>query len=91
MCKTNVIKLILLTSEGLIKFSLSQQGLKTTSYLLEKLLANYNLNTLILNLYPGNKGYSLSLKVNGNTQNLHAEVNVSNIACNVQFVLLAII
>ncbi|CAH2092041.1 unnamed protein product [Euphydryas editha] len=44
------------------------QGLKTTSYLLEKLLATYNLNTLIINLYPGNKGYSLSLKVNGNTQ-----------------------
>ncbi|XP_038213277.1 transcription factor SPT20 homolog, partial [Zerene cesonia] len=46
----------------------SYQGLKTTSYLLEKLLATYNLNTLIINLYPGNKGYSLSLKVNGNTQ-----------------------
>ncbi|XP_050672780.1 transcription factor SPT20 homolog [Leptidea sinapis] len=48
----------------------SYQGLKTTSYLLEKLLATYNLNTLIINLYPGNKGYSLSLKVNGNTQYL---------------------
>ncbi|CAK1551846.1 unnamed protein product [Leptosia nina] len=48
----------------------SYQGLKTTSYLLEKLLATYNLNTLIINLYPGNKGYSLSLKVNGNTQHL---------------------
>ncbi|XP_035431895.1 transcription factor SPT20 homolog isoform X3 [Spodoptera frugiperda] len=47
------------------------QGLKTTSYLLEKLLAIYNLNTLIINLYPGNKGYSLSLKVNGNSQHLH--------------------
>ncbi|CAH0669103.1 unnamed protein product [Spodoptera exigua] len=47
------------------------QGLKTTSYLLEKLLAIYNLNTLIINLYPGNKGYSLSLKVNGNSQQLH--------------------
>ncbi|XP_026738762.1 transcription factor SPT20 homolog, partial [Trichoplusia ni] len=47
------------------------QGLKTTSYLLEKLLAIYNLNTLIINLYPGNKGYSLSLKVNGNSQYLH--------------------
>ncbi|XP_037297270.1 transcription factor SPT20 homolog isoform X2 [Manduca sexta] len=46
-------------------------GLKTTSYLLEKLLANYNLNTLIINLYPGNKGYSLSLKINGNTQYLN--------------------
>lgn len=55
-----------------------QQGLKTTSYLLEKLLATYNLNTLIINLYPGNKGYSLSLKVNGNTQIIHPpDVNVS--------------
>lgn len=55
-----------------------QQGLKTTSYLLEKLLGTYNLNTLIINLYPGNKGYSLSLKVNGNTQYLHPpDANVS--------------
>lgn len=58
-------------------FSL-QQGLKTTSYLLEKLLATYNLNTLIINLYPGNKGYSLSLKVNGNTQYINPpDANVS--------------
>lgn len=48
-----------------------QQGLKTTSYLLEKLLTIYNLNTLIINLYPGNKGYSLSLTVNGNSQHLY--------------------
>ncbi|KAI5641112.1 spt20 family domain-containing protein [Phthorimaea operculella] len=47
------------------------QGLKTTSYLLEKLIATYNLNTLIVNLYPGNKGYSLSLKVNGSTQYIY--------------------
>ncbi|CAG9563115.1 unnamed protein product [Danaus chrysippus] len=47
------------------------QGLKTTSYLLEKLLATYNLNTLIINLYPGNKGYSLSLKINGTAQNIN--------------------
>lgn len=46
------------------------QGLKTTSYLLEKLLARVNLNTLIINLYPGNKGYSISLRVNGNMQYL---------------------
>lgn len=57
---------------------LLQQGLKTTSYLLEKLLATHNLNTLIINLYPGNKGYSLSLKVNGNTQQLNPpDCNVS--------------
>lgn len=59
-----------------------QQGLKTTSYLLEKLLATYNLNTLIINLYPGNKGYSLSLKVNGNMQSIQPpDANVS--MCNV--------
>lgn len=59
-----------------------QQGLKTTSYLLEKLLATYNLNTLIINLYPGNKGYSLSLKVNGNMQYIQPpDANVS--MCNV--------
>lgn len=60
-------------------FSL-QQGLKTTSYLLEKLLATYNLNTLIINLYPGNKGYSLSLKVNGNVQYINPpDANVSKL------------
>ncbi|XP_013175456.1 PREDICTED: transcription factor SPT20 homolog [Papilio xuthus] len=58
---------------------INYQGLKTTSYLLEKLLATYNLNTLIINLYPGNKGYSLSLKVNGNTQYIQPpEANISN-------------
>ncbi|XP_047989269.1 LOW QUALITY PROTEIN: transcription factor SPT20 homolog-like 1 [Leguminivora glycinivorella] len=53
------------------------QGLKTSSYLLEKLLAKYNLNTLIINLYPGNKGYSLSLKINGNTQQHPGDPNTS--------------
>lgn len=36
------------------------KGLKSNSHLLEKLVAQERLNTLILNLYPGNKGYSLS-------------------------------
>ncbi|XP_013134651.1 PREDICTED: transcription factor SPT20 homolog [Papilio polytes] len=58
---------------------INYQGLKITSYLLEKLLATYNLNTLIINLYPGNKGYSLSLKVNGNTQYIQPpDANISN-------------
>ncbi|XP_061706727.1 uncharacterized protein LOC133517427, partial [Cydia pomonella] len=53
------------------------QGLKTSSYLLEKLLAKYNLNTLIVNLYPGNKGYSLSLKINGSSQHNPGDPNTS--------------
>lgn len=35
--------------------------MKRNSHLLEKLVEKERLNTLILNLYPGNKGYSLSL------------------------------
>lgn len=38
-------------------------NLLSTSYLLDKLLLRENLNTLILNLYPGNKGYSLAFQV----------------------------
>lgn len=64
-----------------------QQGLKTTSYLLEKLLATYNLNTLIINLYPGNKGYSLSLKINGNTQSFNPpDGHVSSTPTSLMFV-----
>lgn len=40
-----------------------QMNLLSTSYLLDKLLMRENLNTLILNLYPGNKGYSLAFQV----------------------------
>ncbi|KAK9693203.1 Spt20 family [Popillia japonica] len=40
--------------------NIQSTGLKTNSHLLEKLVAQERLNTLILNLYPGNKGYSLS-------------------------------
>ncbi|GJQ83948.1 hypothetical protein Trydic_g8686 [Trypoxylus dichotomus] len=39
---------------------LQSTGLKSNSHLLEKLVAQERLNTLIVNLYPGNKGYSLS-------------------------------
>lgn len=53
-----------------ISFLVFQQGLKINSYLLEKLLSRINLNVLIINLYPGNKGYSISLKLNGDTQML---------------------
>lgn len=36
--------------------------MKYKSLLLEKLIARERLNTLILNLYPGNKGYSLAFR-----------------------------
>ncbi|XP_025829739.1 transcription factor SPT20 homolog isoform X2 [Agrilus planipennis] len=36
------------------------EGLKYNSYLLEKLVEQERLNTLVVNLYPGNKGYSLA-------------------------------
>ncbi|XP_065159509.1 uncharacterized protein Spt20 isoform X2 [Atheta coriaria] len=35
-------------------------GLKRNTHLLEKLVARERLNTIILNLYPGNKGYSIT-------------------------------
>lgn len=41
------------------------KNLKRGSRLLEKLVQRDNLNTLIVNLYPGNKGYSLSLRLQG--------------------------
>ncbi|KAL9702615.1 hypothetical protein quinque_006133 [Culex quinquefasciatus] len=37
-------------------------NLRNTSFLLDKLVLRENLNTLILNLYPGNKGYSLAFR-----------------------------
>lgn len=42
---------------------LFQMNLLSTSFLLDKLVARENLNTLVLNLYPGNKGYSLAFRV----------------------------
>lgn len=39
-----------------------QLNLRNTSFLLDKLVLRENLNTLILNLYPGNKGYSLAFR-----------------------------
>ena len=38
------------------------QKLRSTSHLLAKLVAKKHLNTLIVNMYPGNEGYSLMLK-----------------------------
>ncbi|XP_057656599.1 transcription factor SPT20 homolog isoform X2 [Diorhabda carinulata] len=38
------------------------ENVKYYSLLLEKLVAKERLNTLILNLYPGNKGYSLAFR-----------------------------
>lgn len=45
--------------------SVPLKNLKRGSRLLEKLVQRENLNTLIVNLYPGNKGYSLSLRLQG--------------------------
>jgi hypothetical protein len=45
----------------------SKTGLKRNSYILEKLVARERLNTLILNLYPGNKGYSLAFRTTSRT------------------------
>lgn len=42
-----------------------RKNLKRGSKLLDKLVRRDNLNTLIVNLYPGNKGYSLSLRLQG--------------------------
>lgn len=38
-------------------------NLLSTSFLLDKLVSRESLNTLVLNLYPGNKGYSLAFRV----------------------------
>nr|CAD7258596.1 unnamed protein product [Timema shepardi] len=43
--------------------------LKTSSHLLEKLVAREKINTLIINLYPGNKGYSLAFRVSSSSAN----------------------
>ncbi|KAL3267486.1 hypothetical protein HHI36_011609 [Cryptolaemus montrouzieri] len=39
-----------------------RNGLKYNSFLLDKLVARERLNTLILNLYPGNKGFSMAFR-----------------------------
>ncbi|XP_019869023.2 transcription factor SPT20 homolog isoform X2 [Aethina tumida] len=41
--------------------------IKDSSNLLDKLVARERLNTLILNLYPGNKGYSLAVRASPRT------------------------
>ncbi|CAO1294105.1 unnamed protein product [Diamesa tonsa] len=46
---------------------LKEFNLKRTSFLLDKLVLRDKLNTLIITLYPGNKGYSLAFRKN----NLH--------------------
>lgn len=40
-----------------------QMNLLSTSFLLDKLVSRESLHTLVLNLYPGNKGYSLAFRV----------------------------
>ncbi|KAK7789986.1 hypothetical protein R5R35_009201 [Gryllus longicercus] len=39
------------------------QNFKASSYLLDKLVAREHLNTLIVNLYPDKKGYSIALRI----------------------------
>ncbi|KAJ8942575.1 hypothetical protein NQ318_010383 [Aromia moschata] len=48
-------------------------GCKYKSRLLEKLVARERLNTLILNLYPGNKGYSLAFRTMSRTDPNYTE------------------
>lgn len=38
--------------------------LQSRSFVLDSLVAKESLNTVILNLYPGNKGYSLAFRQN---------------------------
>ncbi|KAL1489617.1 hypothetical protein ABEB36_013565 [Hypothenemus hampei] len=40
-----------------------EQGVKYKTLILERLVKKENLNTIILNLYPGNKGYSLAFRL----------------------------
>uniref|UniRef100_T1JCG4 Dolichyl-phosphate beta-glucosyltransferase n=1 Tax=Strigamia maritima TaxID=126957 RepID=T1JCG4_STRMM len=48
-------------------------NLRSTSNLLEKLIAREKLNFLIVNLYPGNDGYSLMLKGGGGRTGVDTE------------------
>lgn len=54
-------------------------NLMSTSFLLDKLVSRENLNTLVLNLYPGNKGYSLAFRVGmaSNATGSHADASGS--------------
>lgn len=51
-------------------------SLRSTSFLLEKLILREQLNTLIVNLYPGNKGYSLAFRLGSQEEGCR---NVCNI------------
>lgn len=44
--------------------SIKQVRLQSRSFVLDALVAKESLNTVILNLYPGNKGYSLAFRQN---------------------------
>ncbi len=53
-----------------------QVKLRSRSQALELLVARENLNTVILNLYPGNKGYSLAFRqdtTNGKSFEQHGD------------------
>lgn len=53
---------------SLINIYILQLNLLSTSFLLDKLVSRESLNTLVLNMYPGNKGYSLAFRVVANGQ-----------------------
>lgn len=53
-CSREVVNLMILSS--------FQLNLSPTSFLLDKLVTRERLHTLIINLYPGNKGYSLAFR-----------------------------
>uniref|UniRef100_A0A182JTP4 Spt20-like SEP domain-containing protein n=1 Tax=Anopheles christyi TaxID=43041 RepID=A0A182JTP4_9DIPT len=56
-------------------------SLRSTSFLLEKLILREQLNTLIVNLYPGNKGYSLAFRL-GSQEEGCRNVSKSGAAAN---------
>ncbi|KAK4886944.1 hypothetical protein RN001_003215 [Aquatica leii] len=57
-------------------------GLKRNSLLLEKLVAQERLNTVIVNLYPGNKGFSLAFRVCPRTDNSDMGLSVFDDTAN---------
>jgi transcription factor SPT20 homolog len=58
--------------DGLFHF---QSNLSPSSFLLDKLVTRERLHTLIINLYPGNKGYSLAFRPAASTPSSNSMVN----------------
>ena len=57
----SMVTLSLTTIVVYLPFTILQEH-STTSHLLSKLLKKENLNTLVVNLYPDNEGYTLLLR-----------------------------